>query len=259
MLGRVGLTAKHGCAGSRPLAFLGISTLLVALASCGSSGASTVTKGGTTTSPSATSAVAVSPSNSSSSSSSCQPSGGATPSEATSTPTPATSTATEATTTLSHPEYPFTFSYPASWDDRTGSITVTAAPLLDAQTLAAVGLQPTDTVAFVQLVAGSLNPALSVYKFTLTSGDLALEAFYKRQEARLSLQSTTQIGQTAISGCVGGQAMEGLELTTKSGDAFQKSWFVVRNRDVYHIQFVATSAADAGILAAILATWKWSS
>lgn len=96
---------------------------------------------------------------------------------------------------LSHGGYPFTFSYPASWTDNTGSVTVTVGPLLDAQTLTAVGLQPNSTVSFVQVADPSFMPALDVYRFALQNGDLTLDTFYQREQAVLSRQTTTQIGQ----------------------------------------------------------------
>ena len=220
--------------------------LLTVVASCGSaSGSPTPTHSAARTpTPSAASSTQPSPS-SSSTGGSCQPSPGA--------------SLTGSTTKLSHTDYPFTFSYPASWTDNTGSVMVTVGPLLDAQTLTAVGLQPSSTVSFVQVADPSLMPALDVYRFALQSGDLSLDTFYQREQAMLSQQTTTQVGQEGLSDCVGGQPVEGLELTAVGGGAFQKNWFAVRNRTLYDIQFVAASSADAMTLAGILATWQWSS
>jgi hypothetical protein len=220
--------------------------LLAVVASCGSgSGSPSPTHSAATTpTPSATLSTQASPSPSGTSSS-CQPSTGA--------------SLTGSTATLSHTGYPFTFSYPASWTDNTGSVTVTVGPLLDAQTLTAVGLQPSSTVSFVQVADPSLMPALDVYRFALQSGDLSLDTFYQREQAMLSQQTTTQVGQEGLSDCVGGQPVEGLELTAVGGGAFQKKWFAVRNGTLYNIQFVAASSADATTLAGILATWQWSS
>ncbi|MFI5287379.1 MAG: hypothetical protein ACHQ4F_13800 [Candidatus Dormibacteria bacterium] len=221
--------------------------LLAVAASCGSgSGSPSPTHSAATTpTPSATLSTQASPSPSSSTSGSCQSSTGA--------------SLTGSTTTLSHAGYPFTFSYPASWTDNTGSVTVTVGPLLDAQTLTAVGLQPSSTVSFVQVADPSLMPALDVYRFPLQSGDLSLDTYYQREQAMLSQQTTTQIGQEGLSDCVAGQPVEGLELTAVGGGAFQKNWFAVRNGTLYDIQFVAASSADATTLAGILATWQWSS
>jgi hypothetical protein len=220
--------------------------LLIVIASCGSgSDSPSATHGGATTpTPSATLSPQASPSPSSTSGS-CQPSTGP--------------SLTGSTTTLSHGGYPFTFNYPASWTDNTGSVTVTVGPLLDAQTLTAVGLQPNSTVSFVQVADPSLMPALDVYRFALQSGDLSLGIYYLREQAMLSQQTTTQVAQEGLAGCVGGQPVEGLELTAVGGGAFQKNWFAVRNGALYDIQFVAASSADAMTLAGILATWQWSS
>ena len=221
--------------------------LLVMIASCGSgsSSPSSTHSAATTPTPSATLSTPASPSPSSSTSGSCQPSAGA--------------SLTGSTATLSHTGYPFTFSYPASWTDNTGSVSVTVGPLLDAQTLTAVGLQPSSTVSFVQVADPSLMPALDVYQFALHSGDLSLDTFYQREQAMLSQQTATHIGQEGLSVCVAGQPLEGLELTAVGGGAFQKNWFAVRNGTLYDIQFVAASSADATTLAGILATWQWSS
>ena len=216
--------------------------LLTVVASCGSGSSSP----SPTATPTATAASSTQASPSpSSTSGSCQPSTGA--------------SLTGSTATLSHAGYPFTFSYPASWTDNTGSVTVTVGPLLDAQTLTAVGLQPSSTVSFVQVADPSLMPALDVYRFALQSGDISLGTFYQREQAMLSQQTTTQIGQEDLSDCVGGQPVDGLELTAVGGGAFQKNWFAVRNGTLYDIQFVAASSADAMTLAGILATWQWSS
>jgi hypothetical protein len=220
--------------------------LLALVASCGSGtgSLSPTHSAATTPTASAASSSQASPS-ASSSGGSCQPSTGA--------------SLTGSTATLSHSGYPFTFSYPASWTDNTGSVTVTVGPLLDAQTLTAVGLQPSSTVSFVQVADPSLVPALDVYRFSLQNGTLTLDTFYQREQALLSQQTATQIGQEGLSDCVAGQPMEGLELTAVSGGAFQKNWFAVRNGTLYDIQFVAASSADATTLAGILATWGWSS
>jgi hypothetical protein len=232
--------------GSRLWAVPAAGLLLAVVASCGSgSGSPSPTPSAATTpSASAASSTQASPSPSSTSGS-CQPSTGA--------------SLTGPTATLSHAGYPFTFSYPASWTDNTGSVTVTVGPLLDAQTLTAVGLQPSSTVSFIQVADPSLMPALDVYRFALQSGDLTLDTFYQREQAMLSQQTTTQIGQEGLSDCVGGQPFEGLELTAVGGGAFQKNWFAVRNGTLYDIQFVAASSADAMTLAEILPTWQWSS
>lgn len=221
--------------------------LLVMIASCGSGSSipSSSHSAATTPTASATLSTPASPSPSSSTSGSCQPSTGA--------------SLTGSTATLSHTGYPFTFSYPASWTDNTGSVSVTVGPLLDTQTLTAVGLQPSSTVSFVQVADPSLMPALDVYQFALQSGDLSLDTFYQREQAMLSQQTATQIGQEGLSECVAGQPVEGLELTAVGGGAFQKNWFAVRNGTLYDIQFVAASSADATTLAGILATWQWSS
>jgi len=136
---------------------------------------------------------------------------------------------------------------------------VTVGPLLDAQTLTAVGLQPSSTVSFVQVADPSLMPALDVYRFSLQNGSLTLDTFYQREQTLLSQQTATQIGQAGLSDCVAGQPVEGLELTAVTGGAFQKNWFAVRNGSLYDIQFIAASSADAATLAGILATWDWSS
>jgi hypothetical protein len=220
--------------------------LLAVVASCGSgsSSPSPTHSAATTPTASATSSTQASPSPSSTSGS-CQPSTGA--------------SLTGSTATLSHTDYPFRFSYPASWADNTGSVTVTVGPLLDAQTLTAVGMQQSSTVSFVQVADPSLKPALDVYRFALQSGDLSLATFYQREQAMLSQQTTTQMGQEGLSDCVAGQPVEGLELTAVGGGAFQKNWFAVRNGTLYDIQFIAASSADATTLAGILATWQWSS
>jgi hypothetical protein len=214
--------------------------LLALVASCGSGTGSAAT----TPTASAAASTQASPSPSSSGGS-CQPSTGA--------------SLTGSTATLSHSGYPFTFSYPASWTDNTGSVTVTVGPLLDAQTLTAVGLQPSSTVSFVQVADPSLMPALDVYRFSLQNGSLTLDTFYQREQTLLSQQTATQIGQAGLSDCVAGQPVEGLELTAVTGGAFQKNWFAVRNGSLYDIQFIAASSADAATLAGILATWDWSS
>jgi hypothetical protein len=231
---------------SRILAVPAAGLLLAVVASCGSGSGSPPSTHSATTTPTASAASSTQASPSpSSTSGSCQPSTGA--------------SLTGSTTKLSHTDYPFTFSYPASWTDNTGSVTVTVGPLLDAQTLTAVGLQPSSTVSFVQVADPSLMPALDVYRFALQSGVLSLDTFYQREKAMLSQQTSTQIGQQGLSDCVAGQPVEGLELTAAGGGAFQKNWFAVRNGSLYDIQFVAASSADATTLAGILATWQWSS
>lgn len=219
--------------------------LLAVVASCGSgSGSPSPTHSAAATPiPTAASTTQASPSPSSTSGS-CQPNTGA--------------SLSGSTATLSHNGYPFTFRYPASWTDNTGSVTVTVGPLLDAQTLTSVGLQPSSTVSFVQVADPSLMPALDVYRFPLQSGDVSLDTYYQREQAMLSQQTATQIGQKGISDCVAGQPVEGLELTAVGGGAFQKNWFAVRNGALYDIQLVAPSSADATTLAGILATWQWS-
>lgn len=136
---------------------------------------------------------------------------------------------------------------------------ISVGPLLDAQTLTAVGLQPSSSVSFVQVADPSLMPALDVFRFPLQGGGgVSLDTFYQREQTLLSQQTATQIGQQGLSDCFGGQPVEGLELTAVGGGAFQKNWFAVRNGALYDIQFVAGSNADVTTLAGILASWKWS-
>ncbi len=87
----------------------------------------------------------------------------------------------------------------------------------------------------------SLMPARDVYRFALQSRDLSLATYYQREQALLSQQTATQIGQEGLSDCVAGQPVEGLELTAVGGGAFQKNWFAVRNGSLYDIGFVAAS------------------
>jgi hypothetical protein len=162
----------------------------------------------------------------------------------------------------------YSFAYPKDWEP---VIPLRVTDAFDKASYAEAGV-PADAPTVLEVVRDPAGvPNIGVY--VLRGLHSNLDTLYARQEARLkALPQLKQILRQHLGGCVAGSPALGLEFLflqdvvqletleqTSSGEvAFQKSWLVRRDGDFYHIQFVAPDSSDAGIMAEILPTWRWS-
>ena len=159
-----------------------------------------------------------------------------------------------------HPAYKFTVDYPSGWFDSTDGAKVTAGGLLDADTLRAAGVKPTDTLTNVNVADKSNYPGLTVYRlanFTDTADAVA------QRMIAFSQTSTVTKASSIRSWCIDGTPARGFGLASTT--AFQESWFAVHAGALYYAFFIgktdgtqATQNALESTFSSILVTWKWS-
>ncbi|MGH2384833.1 MAG: hypothetical protein ACRDGB_07280 [Candidatus Limnocylindria bacterium] len=153
----------------------------------------------------------------------------------------------------------FGVAYPDDWEDLSGDGAFTASTLLDEQTFAELGLGADATVEsdFVRSPTGV--PNLSVFHFSGVESSTA--EIHQREVARYGeLDDIEQILDPSLEACIGGTTASGLSLEFISSDAnsyYQQNLFVVRNGELYVVQWLDHIDPDLDVLADILTTWGW--
>lgn len=153
----------------------------------------------------------------------------------------------------------FGVAYPDDWEDLSGDGTFTAATLLDEDTFAELGLASDATINadFVRSPTGV--PNLSVFHFGAV--DSSATEIRDREAARYGeLDDIEQVLDNSLEACIGGNTASGLSLEFTSSDAntyYQQNLFVVRDGELYVVQWLDSLDPDTELLAEILTTWGW--
>jgi hypothetical protein len=181
-------------------------------------------------------------------------------------PAPATS-ASAGWTRFEGADGAFSFAHPSDWETL-DPIQVTGA--FDAATYAEAGLA-SDTRTPLQVVRDPSGlPNVVVYR--LPGVRSSVDTLYARHDARFrSLPQLVRVVRAGLSTCVAGERARGMDFVFRQDvvdlatgeqsegqqEAFQRSWFAVRDGVLHHVQLLAADSAGVAGLDEVLRTWRW--
>ncbi|HEY7529460.1 MAG TPA: hypothetical protein VIC56_02135 [Gemmatimonadota bacterium] len=181
-------------------------------------------------------------------------------------PAPATS-ASAGWTRFEGADGAFSFAHPSDWETL-DPIQVTGA--FDAATYAEAGLA-SDTRTPLQVVRDPSGlPNVVVYR--LPGVRSSVDTLYARHDARFrSLPQLVRVVRAGLSTCLAGERARGMDFVFRQDvvdlatgeqsegqqEAFQRSWFAVRDGVLHHVQFLAADSTALPVLDEVLRTWTW--
>lgn len=164
----------------------------------------------------------------------------------------------ETWTTLPSTSGPYSFAYPADWEDVSGDIGATADELLAEETLEELGLT-TESIPgdFVQDPASGDN----VGAFAFGDVDSTLEVIVSRQRALFDAIPAISVAGLDAEACLAGEPGLGLELSaevTGEGQRYQKLIYAIRDGGLVLLYIDASDPASEALFDEVVRTWEWS-
>jgi hypothetical protein len=181
-------------------------------------------------------------------------------------PAPATS-ASAGWTRFEGTDGAFSFAHPPEWETL-DPIQVTGA--FDEATFAETGLAPDSRTPLQVVRDPSGLPNVVVYR--LPGVRSPVDTLYARHDARFrSLPQIVRVVAADLSTCLAGERARGMDFVFRQDvvdlatgeqsegqqEAFQRSWFAVRDGVLHHVQFLAADSTSLPVLDEVLRTWSW--